>query len=103
VAPLHIERAFLGRHKPFHFRIWYRDALAGYVQEMLLDERALTRPHVDRKGLEKVVRTHLQGDGNYTNDIHRLLTVELVYRLFIDERAQRDCEAPPVTETCFLG
>ena len=53
--------------------------------------------------LEKVVRTHLQGDGNYTNDIHRLLTVELVYRLFIDERAQRDCEAPPVTETCFLG
>ncbi len=101
-APLHLERAFLGRHKPFHFRIWYRDALAAYVKEMLLDERSLSRPHVDRKGVEKVVRMHLKGYGNYTNDIHKLLTIELVYRLFMDERAQRDCEAPPVTETCLL-
>ena len=32
ISPLRPEHVFLGRHKPFHFRVWYRDALAGYVQ-----------------------------------------------------------------------
>ncbi len=39
-SAFHLERLFLGRHKVFHFRIWYRDALAGYVREMLLDPRS---------------------------------------------------------------
>jgi hypothetical protein len=37
LSPFHPERLFLGRHKFYHFRIWYRDALSKYVQEMLLD------------------------------------------------------------------
>src|SRR5262245_20782283 len=44
LAPLRLDRLFLGRHKPFHFRVWYRDALAGYVRDTLLDRRALARP-----------------------------------------------------------
>ena len=43
-APLHLERIWLGRHKVFHFRVWYRDQLANYVREMLLDPRSLARP-----------------------------------------------------------
>src|SRR5208283_1696313 len=39
LSPLRPERFFLGRHKPFHFRVWYRDVLAAYLQEILLDER----------------------------------------------------------------
>src|SRR5207249_10474073 len=31
LAPLHPERLFLGRHKFYHFRVWYRDALSKYV------------------------------------------------------------------------
>ena len=53
---LHLERLFLGRHKVFHFRVWYRDALAGYVREMLLDPRSLARPYIERKRLEEVVQ-----------------------------------------------
>jgi asparagine synthase (glutamine-hydrolysing) len=83
-SPLHLERLFLGRHKPFHFRVWYRDALAGYIQEILLDERALSRPHIDRKGLEAAVRTHVKGDRNYTIELHKLLALELIHRLFIE-------------------
>ena len=37
IARLRLEKLFLGRHKFYHFRIWYRDALAPYVKEMLLD------------------------------------------------------------------
>ncbi len=84
VSPLRLERLFLGRHKIFHFRTWYRDALAGYVREVLLDPRSLSRPYIDRKGVEAVVRGHLKGERNYTTEIHRLLSLEIIHRLFVD-------------------
>ena len=83
-SPLRPERVFLGRHKPFHFRVWYRDALAGYVQEMLLDPRSLSRSYVARKGLEAIVRGHVKGNRNYTAELHKVLTLEIVHRLFLD-------------------
>jgi asparagine synthase (glutamine-hydrolysing) len=84
LSPLHIERCFLGRHKLFHFRVWYRDVLSDYVRQMLLDSKALSRPYLSRKGVEAVVRGHLTGNRNYTTEIHKLLTLELLHRLFID-------------------
>jgi len=81
---LRLERLFLGRHKLFHFRLWYRDMLAPYVREMLLDSRTLSRPYLDRKGVENIVKRHIAGDRNYTTEIHKLLTLELLHRLFID-------------------
>jgi asparagine synthase (glutamine-hydrolysing) len=83
-APLHLERLWMGRHKLFHFRWWYRTILAKYVREMLLDPRSLARPYVDRKGVEKIVSGHLKGNRNYTTEIHRLLSLELLHRLFVD-------------------
>jgi asparagine synthase (glutamine-hydrolysing) len=81
---LHLERLFLGRHKFYHFRVWYRDALANYVREMLLDSRTLARPYLQRQTLESVVRGHLKGDRNYTTSIHKILTLEHLHRLFLD-------------------
>jgi asparagine synthase (glutamine-hydrolysing) len=86
LSPLRIDRLFLGRHKLLHFRVWYRDALSKYVREILLDPRALTRPHVERKGVEAIVRGHLKGNRNYTMEIHKLLTLELLHRIFVDQR-----------------
>lgn len=83
-APLHLERLFLGRHKFNHYRIWYRDVLASYVREMLLDRRALSRQYLKRRNVESLVQRHLKGDRNYTNEIHTLLTLELLHRLFLD-------------------
>ncbi len=82
--PLHFERLFLGRHKLLHFRVWYRDALCRYVREMLLDPRTLSRPYLERKGVERIVNGHTNGTRNYTTTIHKLLTLELLHRLFID-------------------
>jgi asparagine synthase (glutamine-hydrolysing) len=84
LSPLQLERLFLGRHKVFHFRLWYRDALAKYVREMLLDPRSLARPYIERKRLEAVVRGHLEGGRNYTTEIHKVLTLEILHRLFLD-------------------
>jgi asparagine synthase (glutamine-hydrolysing) len=85
-AWLHLERLFLGRHKLLHFRVWYRDRLADYVREMLLDSRTLSRPYLDRKAVEAIVNGHLKGTHNYTTQIHRLLSLELLHRLFLDAR-----------------
>jgi len=86
-SAFHLERLFLGKHKVFHFRTWYRDALAGYVREMLLDPLALSRPYIERTRLEEVVRGHLNGDRNYTTEIHKVLTLEILHRLFVDNSA----------------
>jgi asparagine synthase (glutamine-hydrolysing) len=102
-SPLHLECLFLGRHKPFHFRFWYRDALAGYVQEMLLDERALSRPYIERDGLRAVVRHHLKGDRNYTTDLHKVLTLELVHRLFLDGPDSGSGGTIRTSEPCLAG
>lgn len=84
LSPLHLERLFLGRHKFYHFRFWYRDRLAGYVRDMLLDPRTLSRPYINRNGLEMIVNAHLRGNRNYTTAIHKVLTLELLHRLLVD-------------------
>jgi asparagine synthase (glutamine-hydrolysing) len=84
LSRLHLERLFLGRHKLTHFRLWYRDVLAGYVREVLLDERSLRRPYLERKQLEAVVEGHVRGERNYTTEIHKVLTLELLHRLLLD-------------------
>lgn len=84
LASLRLERLFLGRHKIFHFRTWYRDALAGYVREMLLDPRSLSRPYIRAQALESMVAGHLKGNSNYTNEIHKALTLEILHRVLLD-------------------
>ena len=84
LAPIHLERLWLGRHKIFHFRWWYRTFLASYVKEILLDPRALARPYLERSGVEAIVSGHLKGNHNYTMEIHRLLSLELLHRVFVD-------------------
>ena len=86
-SSFHLERLFLGRHKLSHFRIWYRDDLAGYVREMLLDSRSLSRPYLDRKRVQSIVNGHTEGKQNYTSAIHKLLSLELLHRLFFDSPA----------------
>ncbi len=84
LSALRLERLFLGRHKFYHFRVWYRDQLSSYVREMLLDRRTLSRPFLNRQRVETIVEGHLRGDRNYTTEIHKVLTLELIHRLFAD-------------------
>lgn len=86
LSALHLERLFLGRHKFYHFRVWYRDALSRHVQEILLDPRTLSRPYIQKNSLESMVRRHVSGTHNYTTEIHKVLTLELLHRLFIDSK-----------------
>ncbi|UFS71087.1 hypothetical protein LPW11_02595 [Geomonas sp. RF6] len=84
LAPLHLERVFLGRHKFYHFRVWYRDELSAYVKEVLLDRKSLQRPYLKKETAERLVLDHTSGRRNYTCDITSLLTMELLQRLMFD-------------------
>ena len=86
LSSFHLERLFLGRHKFAHFRVWYRDTLSEYVRQMLLDSRTLGRPYLNPTAVEAVVHSHVKGVRNYTTEIHQLLTLELMHRLFLDPK-----------------
>jgi len=82
--PLHLDRLFLGTQKFTHFRTWYRHDLAPYVNEMILDSRTLSRPFLNPRRVETMVKEHVTGHGNHTVEIHKLLSVELLHRQLIE-------------------
>ena len=84
LQPLRLERLFLGRQKFCHFRTWYKNELAGYVRELLLDPRSRSRPYVNGANLEGCVNAHVSGVRNYTVEIHKLLSLELLHRALLD-------------------
>jgi asparagine synthase (glutamine-hydrolysing) len=84
LQPLRLERLFLGRQKFSHFRTWYRDALAPYVKEVLLDARSLSRPYLQKREVERMIARHVRGQGNSTTELHKLLSIELVQRLLVE-------------------
>ena len=78
------ERAFLGRHKFYHFRTWYRHELGSYLRAC--DFGAGHDSACYREGAAKrMIAGHLSGRSNYTSELHKLLTVQLVDRLFLHE------------------
>ena len=83
LAPVHLERLFLGRQKYYHFRAWYRRELAGTVREVLLDPVTLRRPYLNGRRVEQMVDAHTSGSGNYTLELHKLMTSEFIERQFI--------------------
>jgi asparagine synthase (glutamine-hydrolysing) len=85
LSPLHFERLFLGRQKYYHFRIWYRRELAGPLREVLLDPGALRRPYLHGPRVEQIVQAHTSGSGNYTLELHKLLTSELIQRSLLEK------------------
>lgn len=84
LSPLHPERLILGHHKYLHYRIWFRNELSDYVREILLDRRAESRLYLNKKFVRSMVDRHVSGNRNYTSEINKALTVELVHRVLVD-------------------
>jgi asparagine synthase (glutamine-hydrolysing) len=84
ISFLHPERLFLGRHKFYHFRVWYRDRLSDYVQDVLLDRKTMDRPYLNKPFIRHVAKSHVKGVGNFTTEIHKVLTSELIQRSLLE-------------------
>jgi asparagine synthase (glutamine-hydrolysing) len=99
ISRLHPEYLFLGRHRFSHFRLWFRNELAPYVKDVCLDRSTLNRPYLNGKAVERAVTSHLRGRGNYTREISKVITLELLHRSLV-ERVPPTPHAvrPPVNE-----
>ena len=64
--------------------VWYKNALASQVKEVLLDPLTLGRSLFNRERVQYMVESHTRGTGNYTTEIHKLLTCEFIHRQLID-------------------
>ena len=76
--PLHLERFVLGRHKFYHFRVWYRDRLGDYLKQVVTGESELAQLVFRPNHAKKMISAHVDGARNYTSLIHKLLTVSLI-------------------------
>ena len=85
LAPLHLEKLWLGRHKFHHFRVYYRDELSKYIKAILLDPRTRNRPYLRGSVLERMVNDHVAGRRNHTVEIHKMLTTELLERQLLEQ------------------
>jgi asparagine synthase (glutamine-hydrolysing) len=73
-----------GRQKFEGYRMWFRNELANYVRELLMDERTAERQYLDKKYLGVIVEGHIDGSRNFLMEINTAMTVELIHRVLID-------------------
>lgn len=88
-AQLHHSEKLFGVHRYLYYRIWFRDQLSTYVKDILSDPKTRQRPHLNQKTVDKIVRAHLGGYGNYLNEINRIISAELMIRRLV-EGAERN-------------
>jgi asparagine synthase (glutamine-hydrolysing) len=87
LAGLRLERLFLGRHKFYHFRTWYRGPLADHVRDTLMAPNTRAARWFGPGVLRNMVKDHTSGRANRTLEIHRALTLELIERRLLDSAA----------------
>ncbi|WP_281966971.1 asparagine synthase (glutamine-hydrolyzing) [Roseovarius nanhaiticus] len=63
---------------------WFRDALAQFCRETLLDGRLEARDIVDTAIVALMIDAHIAGTQNNTRQLRALISLELWFRLFID-------------------
>lgn len=97
LSALKLERLFLGRHKFYHFRIWYRRQLADYLRDTLIRPGAAVHDHYAPGAVRRMVEDHIAGRANHTLDLHRALTVELTHRQLLSA-SEVDSSAGAVAE-----
>jgi asparagine synthase (glutamine-hydrolysing) len=85
LAPLHAEKLISGFADFRRYRVWYRDQLAPYLRDTLLCNRTYSRPYWNRTFLEKVIYDHTEGRGTYLREIRKVLQIELIHRVLLED------------------
>lgn len=84
VSPLRLERLISGFGEFRRYRVWFRDQLSSYIQEILLAGKTIERPYWNKEYLTKIVNDHIRGRGTYLREIRKALQIELIHRILID-------------------
>ena len=63
---------------------WFRQALAEFCRDTLLDGRFEARGIVDTDIVSHMIDAHIAGTQNNTRQLRALISLEIWFRLFID-------------------
>jgi len=64
---------------------WFRQVLAHDCREMLLDGRLGARGLVSEPVVATMLQAHIAGEENYTRQLRALISLEIWFRIFIDQ------------------
>jgi asparagine synthase (glutamine-hydrolysing) len=96
VSPL--ERAFLGRDKFQHFRLWMRREISPVVRDIALRDDGLA-DWFDMRQVSRMVDEHIAGQANYTDELDKVMTVALIRQtLCTGSRPAAPAATQPVRE-----
>jgi asparagine synthase (glutamine-hydrolysing) len=85
LSPFHLERIISGYAEFRRYRVWFRDQLSDFLRETLLNRRVYNRPYWNKNFLIQVVNDHLRGRGTYLREIRKILQVEMLHRVLIED------------------
>jgi asparagine synthase (glutamine-hydrolysing) len=63
---------------------WFREDLADFAREVLLDSAARRRGYFKQNVVEELIEEHVSGRASYSREIWTLLTIELWHQMYID-------------------
>ncbi|MDG1462972.1 MAG: asparagine synthase (glutamine-hydrolyzing) [Gammaproteobacteria bacterium] len=63
---------------------WFRQALAGYCRDTLLNGRFGARGIIDTNTVSQMINNHIAGTHNNTRQLRALISLEIWFRLFVD-------------------
>jgi asparagine synthase (glutamine-hydrolysing) len=66
------------------YRCWYRDELSGFITDTLLSGKTLSRPYWVGNVLKRIVADHTSGRRVFYREIRKVLQIEMIHRVFID-------------------
>lgn len=84
LAALKFEKFFIERHKYFQLGIWSKNELSNYIKNILLDNKTLSRPYLNKEHVQTIVNSHIHGYKNHFSTINKLITSELIQRQLIE-------------------
>jgi asparagine synthase (glutamine-hydrolysing) len=64
--------------------VWFREGQRQLITQLLLSERARDRGFFNEKFVAHLLREHLEGRTNYEAQLFTLASLELWFRVFID-------------------
>jgi len=84
---LRVDRLPFAKMGRTQYRRWLREELSGFVREVLLDPDALRRGVFTRAAIERAVSEHLGRKVDRSNELRKMLSLELTHRIFFDGQA----------------
>lgn len=75
----------LGLHKFLPYRLWFRNELHEYVQDVFHSTNVKQQPWWNAEFLPKVLANHASGRENYLNEINAVLTLDAIERRLIND------------------